>query len=105
MDVYKSLAITLAIWLAGLPLNGFAISTTWNWFISPATGARPLTIFEGLGLYLFAGLILAYTKTPDINPKKEDGTTYITAIASRCFGVPVCYLIGSWMLHIFMISN
>jgi len=54
------------VFLLGMALNGWALSTLWNWFISPL-GVRQISIPIGIGMAMFSNLLL----NPDYTAKME----------------------------------
>lgn len=45
------------VMLVGIAVQGWAISLTWGWFISPVTQWRAISLAEGVGLAMFASII------------------------------------------------
>jgi hypothetical protein len=53
LESLKWAGVFLALTVVSIPLNGLVISASWGWFVSPITGARPITLVEGVGLSIF----------------------------------------------------
>lgn len=81
-------------------LNGFVISTLWDWFVVPIFGFQSLTIPQALGLGLIStyltGNITDYAKRSEDNPK--DNLVYMLGIYFR----PAIFLFMGWVCTWFM---
>jgi len=95
--------------IVSVPLNGLLISMTWGWFVIPATGARAISIAQGIGLSIFLS-IAGSVATTSLRKFDLDGETEPRAVAAKALGmmisvgiiVPVCTLVIAWAWHAFL---
>lgn len=99
----------LMVLVISVPINGLLISTTWGWFIVPITGARTISVAEGVGLAMFCSIIgsvaTAHLTKWDFDFDGESwgsvagtmaGTMLIVGVAAPLFG-----LTWAWIWHTF----
>ena len=90
------------------PINGLLISATWGWFIVPITGARQISIAEGIGLALFCSIMgtiaTAHLKEWDFGEATGDFRTNCFKVIVTLVGVgivgPIIGLGLAWIWHL-----
>jgi len=89
--------------VVSVPINGLLISATWGWFVSPITGARQITISEGIGLALFCSIIgtVATAHLKEWDSGDTTGDWRVIAAAAIGVGVigPLIMLAWAWVWH------
>jgi hypothetical protein len=92
-----------------VPINGLLISATWGWFVSPITGARQITISEGIGLAIFCSIIgtvaTAHLKEWDFGDATDDWRKIAAKAVGAAIGIgvvgPILVLAWAWAWHTF----
>ena len=93
------------------PINGLLISATWGWFIAPITGARQISIAEGIGLAIFCSIIgsvaTAHLKEWDFSKDTDDsrviGARATWALIGAGIIGPLIGLMFAWAWHMLLI--
>jgi hypothetical protein len=93
--------------LISIPLNGLLISATWGWFVVPITGAREISITQGVGLAMFCSIIgtaaTAHLREWKIDNEETDWTKTAGVAFGKVIGVavigPILVLALAWIWH------
>lgn len=99
------------LWLVSVPVNGLVISSTWNWFIVPATGAKTIGIAGGIGLSMFltfagaaaTGNLVKLDSNSEIGVVPTAASVFVKTISVGVVS-PLCGLAIAWIWHTFAIG-
>ena len=97
--------------VVSVPINGLLISATWGWFVSPITGAKHITITEGVGLAVFCSIIgtvaTAHLKEWGVGEATDDWQVIAAKNLGASIGVgvlgPLVTLLFAWLWHTFVL--
>ena len=93
----------LVLFVVGMFLNGWALSTIWNWFIPPVFGLTALTLGQAVGVSMVFEL---FTGTNRLTKSKDtEGKSYtevfieslITAILTPVFSVFFAWIVWAYI--------
>lgn len=102
LEVSKWVLTFIIVMLISVPLNGLVISATWGWFVSPITGARHISLTEGVGLSIFlsvAGSAVTASIADRLYGSEAPSNRY--ALIIRSVVGPVTGLIWGWLWFTF----
>lgn len=99
------------VWVVSIPVNGILTSTTWGWFVVPATGAREISISQGVGLSMFlfiAGTVVTSHVARFEVAENEDTKSVATRALGKAIGVgllaPAATLAVTWVWQAFFLA-
>lgn len=101
----------LLLWLVSVPVNGLVISSTWNWFIVPVTGAKTIGIAGSIGLSMFltfagaaaTGHLARFDSSPEPAIAMTAASLFVKTISVGVVA-PLCGLAIAWVWHTFAMS-
>ncbi len=109
--VALALLITTVTSIALIPIQGFIVAATWNWFLVPITNLREISVWEGVGVAFFFTAITCYfrssaTQIVHRTPTNEDELFWIFFKAIyNALAEPLIGLAMAWAWHIFSTAN
>lgn len=81
-----AIVVRLVCLLAAFPLEGFAVSRLWQWFVAAPMKLPGVSTAQGVGLAVLVGLVAGqYIPTDDTEKSKN-------AMIGRALGAPVAAL-------------
>lgn len=92
----------LIVLVVGVAMNGWALSTIWNWFIPPIFGLAYLTTMKAIGVSMVLNLFTGVNKISS-ESKKEKQTTlekFIESVLTAIL-VPLAYVGIGYVIYQF----
>lgn len=90
----------IVLFVVGLLINGWALSTIWNWFVPPIFGLTALTTWKAIGVSMVISL---FTGTNNLSAKTEDNynksysEVFYTSLLKVVL-VPVFSVCAAWVV-------
>lgn len=89
------------LFVIGMVLNGWALSTIWNWFIPPVFGLTTLTIGKAIGVSMVFELFTGTNRLAKASQSRTDDKSYTETFIESLISViltPVMSVGFAWLV-------